>query len=89
MFSDTEIDELYGDKDTFTIDKIIHPLATGKGYRDNDIPHLEQQSSAARHSHELHRRSVSLYSNGLSWPSIQARQALGYFEGQSYLEQMT
>jgi hypothetical protein len=41
MFSGTEIDELYGDKDTFTIDKIIHPLATGKGYRDNDIPHLE------------------------------------------------
>ena len=32
MFTDTEIDTLYAKKDTFTIDKIIHPLATGKGY---------------------------------------------------------
>jgi cellulose biosynthesis protein BcsQ len=32
MFSDLEVDKLYGDKDTFTIDKIINPLATGKGY---------------------------------------------------------
>lgn len=32
MFSDAEVDKLYSGKDTFTIDKIIHPLATGKGY---------------------------------------------------------
>jgi cellulose biosynthesis protein BcsQ len=32
MFTDEEVDRLYGDRDTFTIDKIIHPLATGKGY---------------------------------------------------------
>jgi len=28
MFSDVEVDKLYSDKDSFTIDKIIHPLAT-------------------------------------------------------------
>jgi len=32
MFADAEVDRLYNDRDTFTIDKIIHPLATGKGY---------------------------------------------------------
>jgi cellulose biosynthesis protein BcsQ len=32
MFPDTEIDDLYDNRDTFTIDKIIHPLAIGKGY---------------------------------------------------------
>ncbi|MDC7789620.1 AAA family ATPase [Rhodoplanes sp. TEM] len=32
MFTDDEVDSLYGSKDTFTIDKIIHPLSIGRGY---------------------------------------------------------
>jgi cellulose biosynthesis protein BcsQ len=32
MFSDAEVDGFYSDKETFTIDKVIHPLAIGKGY---------------------------------------------------------
>jgi cellulose biosynthesis protein BcsQ len=42
MCTDEEVDELYGDKDTFTIDKIIHPLATGKGYAEKISP-LERE----------------------------------------------
>jgi cellulose biosynthesis protein BcsQ len=38
MFSEIEVDKLYGSKDTFTIDKIVHPLATGKGYSKNILP---------------------------------------------------
>src|SRR5256886_1847990 len=38
MFSDAEVDKLYGHRDTFTIDKIIHPLATGKGYAPEISP---------------------------------------------------
>jgi cellulose biosynthesis protein BcsQ len=32
LFSDDEVDELYSSKATFTIDSVIRPLATGKGY---------------------------------------------------------
>jgi cellulose biosynthesis protein BcsQ len=38
MFSDAEVDKLYNDKNTFTIDKVIHPLATGKGYAEELLP---------------------------------------------------
>jgi cellulose biosynthesis protein BcsQ len=38
MFSDVEVDKLYSDRNTFTIDKIIHPLATGKGYAKKISP---------------------------------------------------
>ncbi len=38
MFSDVEVDRLYGSRETFTIDKIIHPLATGKGYSKEIAP---------------------------------------------------
>lgn len=38
MFSDVEVDKLYGSRETFTIDKIIHPLATGKGYSKDILP---------------------------------------------------
>jgi cellulose biosynthesis protein BcsQ len=38
MFTDAEVDNLYSDKETFTIDKIIHPLATGKGYAKKIAP---------------------------------------------------
>jgi len=38
MFADSEVDKLYSDKETFTIDKIIHPLATGKGYAKTISP---------------------------------------------------
>jgi cellulose biosynthesis protein BcsQ len=38
MFTDDEVDNLYSNKETFTIDKIIHPLATGKGYADKISP---------------------------------------------------
>jgi cellulose biosynthesis protein BcsQ len=38
MFTETEVDELYSDKETFTVDKIVHPLATGKGYSKNIAP---------------------------------------------------
>lgn len=39
MFSDVEVDKLYSSKETFTIDKIIHPLAMGKGYSKQIAPH--------------------------------------------------
>lgn len=31
MFSEPEVDKLYRTRSTFTIDKVIHPLAIGKG----------------------------------------------------------
>jgi cellulose biosynthesis protein BcsQ len=38
MFSDDEVDELYSDRNTFTIDKTIHPLTIGKGYAQKLSP---------------------------------------------------
>jgi cellulose biosynthesis protein BcsQ len=38
LFTDAEVDKLYSNRDTFTIDKIIHPLATGKGYAEKISP---------------------------------------------------
>jgi cellulose biosynthesis protein BcsQ len=38
MFTDAEVDKLYSNRDTFTIDKIIHPLATGRGYAQKISP---------------------------------------------------
>lgn len=38
MFTEVEVDKLYGNRDTFTIDKIINPLAAGRGYSKDIVP---------------------------------------------------
>jgi cellulose biosynthesis protein BcsQ len=38
LFKDSEVDEIYDDKSHFTIDKIIHPLSTGRGYSSDIYP---------------------------------------------------
>jgi cellulose biosynthesis protein BcsQ len=38
MFSEPEVDKLYRTKSTFTIDKVIHPLAIGRGYSEQLSP---------------------------------------------------
>lgn len=38
MFSETEVDKLYKTKKTFTVDKVVHPLAIGKGYSEELSP---------------------------------------------------
>lgn len=42
MFSDSEVDRFYRTKATFTIDKVIHPLAIGKGYSDQLSPYRRE-----------------------------------------------